>query len=76
MSLIHIKAFPDASRDHVETTEKGDYRVFTREPAKDNRANKRVLLLIQNYLHLESSKMRIIRGHRGTSKIIEILDEK
>jgi uncharacterized protein YggU (UPF0235/DUF167 family) len=76
MSLIHVKAFPDAPHEHFEENEKGTYRIFVREPAQDNRANKRITFLVAQHLQIEPSLVRMIRGHKGTSKLLEIRDGK
>lgn len=65
-----ITAFPDSKIESIEF--KNDrYRVFIREPASDNRANKAIVRALATYLGLEGKELRIIKGHTSMSKIIE-----
>ena len=65
-----ITAFPDAKKEFVEV--KNDrYRVFVREPAQNNQANKAVVRIFAQYLDIKERELRIIKGRTSTSKIIE-----
>lgn len=73
-TIIRVRAFPDAKKEYIEETEPHILRVFVREPAKDNRANHKILDLISHFYSIPRNKLRIISGHHGMSKMIEIIN--
>ena len=70
--LIHIKVFPDAKRQSIEQTADRTLRIFVREPAERNQANKKVLELVADFYNLPKNRLRMITGHRSLKKIIQI----
>ncbi len=73
MNLIRIKAFPDAKKASIEETTHQVVRVFVREPAKDNQANKAVLAAVAAFYEIPANKLRLIAGHRAMNKTVQIL---
>ena len=73
MNLIRIKAFPDAKKASIEETAPQVVRVFVREPAQDNQANKAVLAAIAAFYEIPVNKLRLIAGHRAMNKTVQIL---
>lgn len=72
-TIIRVRAFPDAKKEYIEETEPHILRVFVREPAKDNRANRKILDLVADFYTIPRNKLRMISGHHGMSKMIEVL---
>ena len=73
-TIIRVRAFPDAKKEYIEETEQHVLRIFVREPAKDNRANRKILDLTADFYTIPRNKLRLISGHHGMSKLIEILN--
>ena len=73
MNLIRIKAFPDAKKASIEETAHQVVRIFVREPAQDNEANKAVLAAVAAFYEIPVNKLRMIAGHRGMNKTVQIL---
>ncbi len=72
-TIIRVRAFPDAKKEYIEEVEQHVLRIFVREPAKDNRANRKILDLISDFYTIPKNKLRMISGHHGMSKMIEVL---
>lgn len=72
--LIHIKIFPDAKEDLVEAKTETSFLVHVREPAEQNRANKRMIELLSKYFQKPTGRFRILTGHHQPSKIIEVIE--
>ena len=72
-TIIRVRAFPDARKEHIEEVESYILRIFVREPAKDNRANRKILDLVADFYTIPRNKLRMISGHHGMSKMIEVL---
>lgn len=70
---IHLKVFPDSKKDSIEPTKKDNYfYVYVKEPAEDNRANRKVLELVKKYV--KGKSCRLIKGQLSPKKIVEIED--
>ena len=48
--------------------------VFTNEPRENGKANADVLRQLCAYLHVDQSRIKIIRGLRSTNKTVKILE--
>jgi len=67
---IHIK--PNSKKGPlVEATGDG-LVVFVREVAADNQANEALIKLLSKYYGVPKSRVKIIRGHTGRQKVVEI----
>lgn len=73
MNSIRLKAFPGSKKPAVEAVEEKVLRVFIREPAQNNQANKAVIRAVAAYYNIPENKLRLISGHRGLNKTIQIL---
>ncbi len=71
---ISLKVFPNAKKEFIEEISPGKLRIFTREPARDNRANKAITRIVAEFYRVPIAKIRIIHGHHAQGKIIEILE--
>ncbi len=72
--IIKVRAFPDAKKAHIEEIEPYVLRIFVREPAKNNLANRKIVSVVADFYQIPENKLRMITGHRGMSKMIEILN--
>jgi uncharacterized protein YggU (UPF0235/DUF167 family) len=74
MNLIRIKAFPGSKKPSLEETAPQVVRVFVRETAERNMANEAVLKAVAEFYSIPRNKLRMISGHRGLNKIVQILE--
>ncbi len=74
MNIVRVKAFPDSKKDHIEETSEKVLRVFVREAAQNNQANRAVIRAVSEYYTVAENKLRLISGHRGLNKMIQILE--
>jgi uncharacterized protein len=72
--LIHIKIKTDSKEDKIVQKNETSFIVHVKEPAEDNRANRKMIEIVANKFGIIKSKVRIITGHHHPSKILEILD--
>ncbi|MDD4931592.1 MAG: DUF167 domain-containing protein [Candidatus Colwellbacteria bacterium] len=72
MRLIKLKVFPGSKKDIVEVRGADSFAIKVRAPAEDGRANDSAISLIADYLGVSSSKLRLVKGHRSRSKILEM----
>lgn len=74
MNLIRVKAFADAKKFHIEETEHQKIRIFVREAAQNNQANKKILASLAEFYEIPQNKLKMISGHQSPNKIIQILE--
>ena len=72
--LIHIKIKPDSKENKIVQKNDTSFIVFVKEPAEDNRANKKMIEIVADKFGIIKSKVKIVTGHHHPSKILEILD--
>lgn len=69
---IRVKVTPGAKKEQVVRTAPDTFEVSVKEPAKQNRANRRVQELIARECGVEPSHARLISGHRNLRKIFSV----
>lgn len=67
--LVDVK--PNSKENKIEKLEDGEYKVYVKEPAEDNRANKAVIKLIAKEFNV-SWRLVSIKNPTSRKKIIEI----
>lgn len=69
---IFISAKPGANEEKVEKLGEDSFRVAVKEPPVQGKANKAIVLALAKYFSLPPSLVRIVAGHTGRQKIVEI----
>lgn len=67
---VHVRVMPGARREALTETSPAHLQVSVKEPAAQNLANRRVQELVAR--HYRATKVRLVSGHRSTSKIFFI----
>lgn len=67
---VHVTA--GAKNDSIEVSS-NLIKVKTKEPAKEGRANARIIKVLAGLYKVPVSRVRIVRGHKSKIKLIEIL---
>jgi len=71
---IKVKVIADAKKEKFEQKSDELFEVSVKEPAKQNMANRRIQELIARHFGIMKGDVKIISGHRSSSKIISIKD--
>lgn len=69
---ISLTVKPQAKLESVIEQSANDFLVAVHVPARDGKANARVIELLAEYFHIAKSNIRIVRGHAARKKLIEI----
>lgn len=72
MTLVKVRAFPDAREDRVIEKTRDSFDIFVKEKPVAGLANKAIKKKLAEYLKLPESKVRLIRGFKQGNKIFEI----
>lgn len=74
--IITVKATTNTRKDEVTCGKhEGEYVVHVREKPLENRANEKICTLLADYFDVGYNKVRILRGHHASRKMIEILND-
>lgn len=70
MQYIHIKVKAGTSKESFVQKSKDHFEISVKEKAERNLANNKVLELIAKHFGVSVSKVRIVNGHRHSSKLL------
>ena len=70
---ISIRVKPSSKTASVEKTEEGSYIVRVKAPAKEGKANEAVIKALGEYFGVPKSRISILHGQSGKSKVVDIL---
>ena len=70
---IHVKVMAGAKAEKIEQIDQTHYKIWVKEKAKANSANRRVLEIMKAELAKSDLKnIRIINGHHSPSKLLSV----
>jgi len=69
---VNVKVVPNSKKAKVEQTEGGVLRVNVDAPAKEGKANKRLVEILAKYFSKPKSSIRIVKGRTSKNKVVEI----
>jgi len=69
---IKVKVKTGQKAESFEMKNEDTFSATVKAEAKRNEANKRVIFLVAKHFKIPSAKVRIIKGHKMPSKILEI----
>lgn len=71
---VRVIVTPGAKKERVQRTPQG-FEISVREKRERNLANLRVREILASEYGIPSSRVRLVMGHRSTSKLFDILLE-
>jgi len=72
--LIKVKVFPCAREEEIVVKSQDSFEVRIKEKPQMGQANKGVIRVLAGYFKVPESKIKIVKGFREPSKILEIRD--
>lgn len=69
MKLV-LKVKPGAKQNRVEKIAENQFKVWVKAPPAEGRANQAVIEILAEYLNLPKSKLEIVQGLSGKSKVV------
>jgi uncharacterized protein len=69
---ISVTVKPNTKSAAVTKLTDIDYRVTIRAPAEDGKANRALIELLADYLHVPKSAITIVRGQFARKKLVKI----
>lgn len=69
---VKVYATPGARKERVTRVDSVTFRIDVKEPAERNMANDRIRALLSETLGLTKGDIRLVTGHRSSSKIFDV----
>jgi uncharacterized protein (TIGR00251 family) len=69
--ILNIRVVPKAGRNRVEKAN-GGFRVYLTSLPQNGLANRQLIYLLSEYLHLKKYQIKIIKGLKSRDKVVEI----
>jgi uncharacterized protein YggU (UPF0235/DUF167 family) len=69
---IHVKVKTEANKEKLLKKNKDHFEISVKEKAERNMANMRVLKIISEYFSVPLGRVRIVNGHRHSSKLLVV----
>ncbi|MCA9363775.1 DUF167 domain-containing protein [Candidatus Kaiserbacteria bacterium] len=70
--FVRVHVTPGARKERFLKVSNTEYHVAVREPAERNLANMRVRILLAEIFSVSVSNVRLLTGHRSSSKMFSI----
>ncbi len=71
---VKVTALPGSKKEKITQIKKDHFKIEVKEKAERNAANRRILAVLSAFLRVPENSLRIVTGHRGQSKIINVSD--
>ena len=73
---LTVRVTPKSRQRRLEQAADGTWRAMVPEPPEDGRANAALIELLAEHFDVPKRSLRIVRGHTGRQKIVEMVSEK
>jgi len=70
--LININVIPNSKKPLISKIDENNYEAKVDERAEDGRANARLVEMLSEYFGVRKSQVRIVKGLRSRSKVIQV----
>jgi hypothetical protein len=70
--LIKLRVHPESKKNEILRKAADLYEIWVRAPAEEGRANTAVLALLGKELGIPPGRIRIVKGGKSPSKIVEV----
>ena len=70
---IDVRVKPNSRMEEVTQEGMSTFTVRTKEPPIEGRANRAVVRLLAKHLGIRESQLRIVKGLKSKTKVIEIM---
>ena len=70
--LIKVKAYPSAGKEEIIKKSEDSFEIWVKENPVQGQANRAIISALAKYLNIDREKIRIIKGGKRRSKVIEV----
>lgn len=73
---VKVRAIAGFKKEEVILEKPNHFKIFVREKAERNMANRRILEIVAREYRTSPAKVRIVSGHHSPSKLLSVDIEK
>lgn len=70
--FISIKTVPNSKKTEIEKLNDTNYRIKLNAPAREGKANEKLIEVLSKYFNVSKSSVAIITGYKSRKKTVEI----
>ncbi len=70
---VKVRVFPGNKKEVVQKISESVFEIRVKEPAERNLANQRIRELIAQEYAVTPKQIRIVSGHRSSTKIVDVI---
>ena len=72
---LKVRVIPRAKKERIERLEDG-LKVYITEPAIEERANRKLIVILADYFNTKKYNVTIIKGQKQRDKVVEINESR
>jgi uncharacterized protein YggU (UPF0235/DUF167 family) len=69
---VKVRVIAGAKKELFKKVSETSFKLSVHEEAKQNQANRRIIMLVAEHFGVSTKKIRIISGHHHPSKILDV----
>lgn len=70
--FLSIKTIPNSKKTEIEKLNETNYRIKLNAPAREGKANEKLIEVLSKYFNVPKSSVTITTGNKSRNKIVEI----
>ena len=71
--IIEIISHPNSRQEKIMEINPGKFEIWIKQPAVENKANKEIIELLSEYLNVNKSRIKLVRGKTSRYKLFDII---
>lgn len=69
--IINVKVFPNSGREEIVHVSDGEYKIYLKKPAENNKANIELVKILTKHF---GEDVKILKGKTSRRKVVEVKD--
>ncbi len=71
--LVEVISHPKSRQEKVIELNPGKFEIWIKQPAIENKANKEIIKLLSDYLNVNKSRIKLVKGKTSRYKLFDII---
>ena len=71
--IIEIISHPNSRQEKIIKINPCKFEIWIKQPAVENKANKEIIELLSEYLNVNKSRIKLVRGKTSRYKLFDII---
>lgn len=70
---IEVNSHPGSRQEKIIEINPSKFEIWIKQPAIENKANKEIINLLSDYLNVNKSRIRLVKGKTSRHKLFDII---